>query len=93
MKYSGGELMLWEGLFAVNYQFGDVVAFRGHDNYHSVLSLMPEDREPGAKEPKRFTVNSFSTDGTYKKKREAADRPKKKPRLSWRDRVARQRCP
>ena len=54
---------------------------------------MPEDREPGAKEPKRFTVNFFSTDGTYKKEREAADRPKKKPRLSWRDRVARRRCP
>ena len=80
VKYSGGELMLWEGLFAVNYQFGDVVAFRGHDNYHSVLSLMPENREPGAKEPKRFTVNFFSTDGQYDKERAAAKQPKKKMR-------------
>jgi hypothetical protein len=49
---------------------------------------MPEDREPGAKEPKRFTVNFFSTDGTYKNGKLWTE-----PRLSWRDRVARRRCP
>ena len=40
---------------------------------------MPEDREPGAKEPKRFTVNFFSTDGTYKNGKLWTE-----PRLSWR---------
>ena len=41
---------------------------------------MPEDREPGAKEPKRFTVNFFSTDGQYDKEKAAAKQPKKKMR-------------
>ena len=59
-----------------NFSHGAV----GHDNYHSVLSLMPEDREPGAKEPKRFTVNFFSTDGQYDKEKAAAKQPKKKMR-------------
>ena len=90
LNYGGLIHRIWVKLTGLpdNFSHGAV----GHDNYHSVLSLMPEDREPGAKEPKRFTVNFFSTDGTYKKEREAADRPKKKPRQSWRERVA-ERCP
>ena len=90
VKYRGGELFLLDGFFAVDYKLGDLVAFRGHDVYHSVLAVLPEEEGKAAK---RFTVNFFSTDGTYKKEREAADRPKKKPRLSWRDRVAPRRCP
>ena len=71
-----------DGLFAVDYKLGDLVAFRGHDVYHSVLAVLPEEEGKAAK---RFTVNFFSTDGQYDKERAAAKQPKKKrnqPKLS-----------
>ena len=77
VKYRGGELFLLDGFFAVDYKLGDLVAFRGHDVYHSVLAVLPEEEGKAAK---RFTVNFFSTDGQYDKERAAAKQPKKKMR-------------
>ena len=37
-----------DGLFAVDYKLGDLVAFRGHDVYHSVLHGLAEEEGKAA---------------------------------------------